>query len=84
MPPPLPASQSLATQYFPTVFSPVKSEKAADVKIEKVTGKSIWKGKNDEKLSVEAFALQHYESLGYKGYVRISSRTSCSFSILPC
>ncbi|KAG8986284.1 hypothetical protein FRB90_004105, partial [Tulasnella sp. 427] len=33
----------------------------------KSTGKSVWKGKNGE-VSVEELALEHYETLGYKGY----------------
>jgi hypothetical protein len=31
-------------------------------------GKSIWNGKGEEVVNVETYALQHYESLGYKGY----------------
>jgi hypothetical protein len=31
-------------------------------------GKSIWKGQGEEVVNVETYALQHYESLGYKGY----------------
>ncbi|GJE96430.1 VRR-NUC domain-containing protein [Phanerochaete sordida] len=31
------------------------------------TGKSIWRGRDDEEVNVENFALQHYESQGYKG-----------------
>lgn len=34
----------------------------------KMTGKSLWRGKNGEELNVETRALQHYESLGYKGF----------------
>ena len=32
------------------------------------TGKSIWRGRGGEEVSVEILALQHYENLGYKGY----------------
>ncbi|EMD38241.1 hypothetical protein CERSUDRAFT_93772 [Gelatoporia subvermispora B] len=35
---------------------------------EKRTGKTIWKGRNDEEVTVEMFALQHYENQGYKGF----------------
>ena len=31
------------------------------------TGKSIWKGRLEQEVNVETFALQHYEALGYKG-----------------
>lgn len=31
-------------------------------------GKSVWKGRGNEAVNVETFALQHYERLGYKGY----------------
>ncbi|KAH9001406.1 hypothetical protein EDB92DRAFT_1964438 [Lactarius akahatsu] len=31
-------------------------------------GKSTWQGQGDEAVSVETYALQHYERLGYKGY----------------
>ncbi|KAG8908522.1 hypothetical protein FRB99_005882 [Tulasnella sp. 403] len=33
----------------------------------KRTGKSTWKGRNGE-VSVEEYALEHYEGLGYKGF----------------
>ncbi len=33
------------------------------------TGKSVWKGRDGEEVNVETFALQHYETLGYKGFV---------------
>lgn len=35
----------------------------------KAMGKSIWKGRDDQQVNVETVALQHYEALGYKGYV---------------
>jgi fanconi-associated nuclease 1 len=28
----------------------------------------VWRGRNDEEVDVEIFALQHYERLGYKGF----------------
>jgi len=34
----------------------------------KATGKSIWRGRNDEEVHVEILALQHYEHRGYKGF----------------
>lgn len=34
----------------------------------KVTGKSIWRGWENEEVNVETLALQHYEEQGYKGY----------------
>lgn len=37
--------------------------------MEKSTGKSIWKGRNGEEVTVEALALQHYEAQGFKGYL---------------
>jgi len=33
-----------------------------------VKGKSTWRGRGDETLNVEMYALQHYERLGYRGY----------------
>lgn len=45
----------------------------AQVKLEKPersTGKSIWRGRDGEEVNVETLALQHYESLGYKGYAK--------------
>ena len=33
-------------------------------------GKSIWKGRDDEEVNVETFALQYYEEDGCKGYIR--------------
>jgi hypothetical protein len=33
-------------------------------------GKSIWRGRDDEEVSVETVALQYYEDMGYKGFVR--------------
>lgn len=33
------------------------------------TGKSVWRGREGEEVNVESFALQHYESKGYKGCV---------------
>ena len=36
----------------------------------KNTGKSCWKGREDEEVvNVEEFSLQHYEDEGWKGYV---------------
>lgn len=35
------------------------------------TGKSVWLGRDDEHVTVEIFALQHYESQGYKGYAHL-------------
>lgn len=35
----------------------------------KATGKSVWKGKDGE-VNVEELALEHYETLGYKGCVQ--------------
>jgi len=41
----------------------------------KNVGKSCWKGKADgEVVNVEAFALQHYEDEGWKGYVAFLPR----------
>ncbi|KAH9951864.1 VRR-NUC domain-containing protein [Amylocystis lapponica] len=34
----------------------------------KATGKSIWCGRDGDEVSVEVLALQHYETLGYKGF----------------
>ncbi|KAF9817812.1 hypothetical protein IEO21_03154 [Rhodonia placenta] len=34
----------------------------------KVTGKSIWRGWENEEVNVETLALQHYEEQGYKGF----------------
>lgn len=36
--------------------------------IQKSMGKSIWIGRNNEEVTVENLALQHYEDLGFKGY----------------
>ena len=36
-----------------------------------LTGKSIWKGANDEDVNVEIFALEQYQSEGYKGFVAL-------------
>lgn len=30
-------------------------------------GKSVWRGRDSENISVETLALQHYETLGFKG-----------------
>lgn len=38
------------------------------------TGKSIWRGRENEEVSVEILALQHYETLGYQGYALHPSR----------
>ncbi|GBE81686.1 hypothetical protein SCP_0400570 [Sparassis crispa] len=35
---------------------------------EKATGKSVWIGRENEEVTVEMLALQHYEALGYKGF----------------
>ena len=35
----------------------------------KAMGKSVWRGRDDQQVNVETVALQHYEALGYKGYV---------------
>jgi len=35
----------------------------------KNTGKSCWKGREDEVVTVEEFSLQHYEEEGWKGCV---------------
>lgn len=35
------------------------------------TGKSIWRGRDGEDVTVEILALQHYESQGYKGYAHL-------------
>ena len=35
----------------------------------KPTGKSIWEGRDKEKVTVEMQALQHYEHMGFKGFV---------------
>ncbi|KAI0699994.1 VRR-NUC domain-containing protein [Cytidiella melzeri] len=32
------------------------------------TGKSIWIGRDEEEVNVETYALQHYETSGYKGF----------------
>ncbi|KAI0636683.1 hypothetical protein C8Q77DRAFT_1247200 [Trametes polyzona] len=42
--------------------------KPKEMKPEKITGKSVWKGRDGEEVSVETFALQHYEDQGYKGF----------------
>ncbi|KAL1944729.1 hypothetical protein VTO73DRAFT_3159 [Trametes versicolor] len=40
----------------------------ADVKPEKTTGKSVWRGRDGEEVSVEMLALQYYEGKGFKGF----------------
>ena len=43
---------------------------AQQVQPVKNTGKSCWKGREDEEVvTVEEFSLQHYEDEGWKGYV---------------
>lgn len=37
-----------------------------------MTGKSIWRGDDDELVYVEQLALQHYNKLGFKGYAHSS------------
>ncbi len=41
-------------------------------KIVNAPGKSIWRGRDKEEVSVEIFALQHYEDKDFKGYVKTS------------
>lgn len=36
--------------------------------------KSIWKGKEDNQVSVEQLALEHYEGLGFKGYAYLAGK----------
>ncbi|KAI0362440.1 hypothetical protein OH77DRAFT_1515684 [Trametes cingulata] len=44
-------------------------KRTEEVKPEKVTGKSIWKGRDGEEVTVETLALQHYEdNEGCKGF----------------
>ncbi|KAI0333539.1 hypothetical protein GY45DRAFT_1344002 [Cubamyces sp. BRFM 1775] len=44
-------------------------KRGAEVKQEKTGGKSVWKGRDGEEVSVETFALQYYEAEhGCKGY----------------
>lgn len=49
-------------------FPAPKDTSPVDVKLP-LTGKSIWRGRDGDEVSVEILALQHYESQGYKGSV---------------
>ncbi|KZT69818.1 hypothetical protein DAEQUDRAFT_241498 [Daedalea quercina L-15889] len=46
----------------------VPLEKHPPEVVPKWTGKSIWIGRDGEEVTVEALALQHYESQGYRGF----------------
>jgi len=39
-------------------------------------GKSLWLGNGGEEVNVETRALQYYEGLGYRGFVRLLSAFS--------
>ncbi|KAF8237701.1 hypothetical protein L208DRAFT_1388872 [Tricholoma matsutake] len=75
-------------KYFPptTGSSLAEKEKNPEVtppaKKPKMTGKSLWRGKNGEELNVETRALQHYESLGYKGFHSESRILTTIFALL--
>lgn len=45
----------------------------------KTTGKSVWRGKDGVEVNVEELALEHYETLGYKGYGTDRTRTFTAF-----
>jgi fanconi-associated nuclease 1 len=47
----------------------LQQKRKALIESSRKKGKSIWKGREDEELTVEEFSLQHYETLGYKGHV---------------
>lgn len=51
-------------------------------KAEKWVGKSIWHGRDGEEVTVEILALQHYESLGYRGYHSEGSIVRMLFGLL--
>ncbi|KAI0957731.1 hypothetical protein AcW1_006029 [Taiwanofungus camphoratus] len=46
---------------------PMPAKPQIEVK-HKATGKSIWKGRDDEEVSVEMLSLQYYEDHGYRGF----------------
>lgn len=52
---------------------------------QKTNGKSIWEGRDGEEVTVEIFALRHYEERGFKGYVMSSLylRYISSYNCLP-
>jgi fanconi-associated nuclease 1 len=54
----------------------VKQERSFEVDLAWRKGKSVWRGKNNEEVTVEGFSLQHYEMKGYKGYIPIGLAVS--------
>ncbi|KZT27328.1 hypothetical protein NEOLEDRAFT_1110695 [Neolentinus lepideus HHB14362 ss-1] len=76
----------LTQQILP--FSQMKNEnepvagKGEASKSEKWVGKSIWYGRDQEEVTVEILALQHYESLGYRGYHSEGSIVRTLFGLL--
>ncbi|TFY67939.1 hypothetical protein EVG20_g3751 [Dentipellis fragilis] len=70
---------------YPVKKAGVKAEKgAASVKLESLEpkGKSQWKGRDDEIVSVEILVLQSYEDEGFKGYHCEGSIVSTLFGLL--
>lgn len=53
--------------FFQCLLVTVKSDLSTQVKPEKTTGKSVWRGRDGEQVSVEMLALQYYEGKGFKG-----------------
>ena len=63
-------SKDSKTDTKQTVLPFKPSESAASsskMKPPTATGKSIWKGRDDDEVTVEILSLQHYEKDGYKG-----------------
>ena len=48
---------------------PESAASSSNTKIPAATGKSIWRGRDDDEVTVEILALQHYENAGYKGWI---------------
>ncbi|EPQ57894.1 hypothetical protein GLOTRDRAFT_36429 [Gloeophyllum trabeum ATCC 11539] len=74
------ATQSLLSQR--TLPFSQSENKPTIGKIEKWVGKSIWHGRDGEEVTVEILALQHYESLGYRGYHSEGSIVRMLFGLL--
>ncbi|KIP06053.1 hypothetical protein PHLGIDRAFT_128521 [Phlebiopsis gigantea 11061_1 CR5-6] len=67
---------------FVTITPTLQNDKVTIEVPKPLTGKSIWKGSNDEEIDVEIFALEHYQSKGYKGLHSEGRVLTTLFSLL--
>ncbi|KAI0784419.1 VRR-NUC domain-containing protein [Abortiporus biennis] len=61
-------TQPMTQSQVPTLTQMQTQKVSLEGMSSKATGKTIWYGRNNEEITVEEFALEHYEDLGFKGF----------------